>query len=68
MKNAAGELISGQVIPMQSWEVLLCGAHPGYTSYEQFLRKQFRLQQNCTRAEGEAGAVRTGAAQRPVQR
>ena len=47
---------------MQSWEVFLCGAHPGYTSYEQFLRKQLRLQQNCTRAEGEAGAVRAGAA------
>ena len=53
---------------MLSWEVLLCGAHPGYTSYEQFLRKQLRLQQNCTRAEGEAGAVRAGVAQRTVQR
>ena len=31
-KNPAGELISGQVMPMQSWEVFLCGAHSGYTS------------------------------------
>ena len=68
MENAAGELISGQVIPMQPLEVFLCGAHPGYTSYEQLLRKQLRLQQNCTRAEGEVGAARAGAAQRPVQR
>lgn len=45
------------------WNVLLLDAHPGYITWEQFLRNQQRLNDNRTvRAEDRRGAVREGAA------
>ena len=45
------------------WSILLPDAHPGYITWEQFLRNQQRLDDNRTsRAEDRRGAVREGAA------
>ena len=42
---------------------MLHDAHPGYITWEQFLRNQQRLDDNCTfRPEDRRGAVREGAA------
>jgi DNA invertase Pin-like site-specific DNA recombinase len=46
-----------------AWPIVLRDAHPGYLSWEQFLRNQHRLDDNRTfRAEERRGAVREGAA------
>jgi DNA invertase Pin-like site-specific DNA recombinase len=45
------------------WRVLRHDAHPGYLSWEQFLRNQERLDDNRTfRPEERRGAIREGAA------
>jgi len=45
------------------WSTLLLDAHPGYITWDQFLRNQQRLDDNRTfRAEDRRGAVREGAA------
>jgi hypothetical protein len=51
-----------QVAP-KDWPIVCHNAHPGYLTWEQFLRNQQRLADNCTVGEGERrGAVREGAA------
>jgi DNA invertase Pin-like site-specific DNA recombinase len=50
-------------VPPEAWPVVLRDAHPGYISWEQFLRNQERLADNCTAPVGEhRGAVREGSA------
>jgi DNA invertase Pin-like site-specific DNA recombinase len=45
------------------WSTLILDAHPGYITWNQFLRNQQRLDDNRTfRAEDRRGAVREGAA------
>jgi DNA invertase Pin-like site-specific DNA recombinase len=45
------------------WPIVRHNAHPGYLSWEQFLRNQQRLDDNCTTGEnGRRGAVREGHA------
>ncbi len=47
--------------PPGEWEVFLQEAHPGYITYERFVRNQERLRDNCLRNQGP-GVVRSGAA------
>lgn len=50
-------------IAPEAWPIVLRDAHPGYVSWEQFLRIQQRLDDNRTfRPEERRGAVREGAA------
>jgi DNA invertase Pin-like site-specific DNA recombinase len=50
-------------IQRDSWPILLRDAHPGYITWEQFLRHQARLDDNRTaRNEDRRGAARAGAA------
>jgi len=44
------------------WPVVRHDAHPGYISWEQFLRNQQRLDDNCTSQVNGPGAVREGSA------
>jgi DNA invertase Pin-like site-specific DNA recombinase len=45
------------------WPIVLHNAHPAYVSWEQFLRNQQRLDDNCTsRSHDRRGAVRAGHA------
>ena len=45
------------------WPIVRHNAHPGYLSWEQFLRNQQRLDDNCTiRGDDRRGAVREGHA------
>jgi hypothetical protein len=45
------------------WPIVRHNAHPGYITWEQFLRNQQRLDDNCTvRGNGRRGAVREGHA------
>jgi len=45
------------------WPIVRHNAHPGYLSWEQFLRNQQRLDDNCThRGDDRRGAVREGLA------
>lgn len=45
------------------WPIVRHNAHPGYLSWEQFLRNQQRLDDNCTtRGNDRRGAVREGHA------
>jgi DNA invertase Pin-like site-specific DNA recombinase len=45
------------------WPIVRHDSHPGYLSWEQFLRNQQRLDDNCTvRGNDRRGAVRTGHA------
>jgi len=45
------------------WPIVRQNAHPGYLTWEQFLRNQQRLDDNCTRRENERrGPVREGHA------
>jgi len=47
----------------QDWPIVLVDAHPGYLTWEQFLRHQHRLDDNRTgRDSDRRGAVREGAA------
>jgi DNA invertase Pin-like site-specific DNA recombinase len=57
--------IKGRTRPVarDAWPIVLRDAHPGYLSWEQFLRNQQRLDDNRTfRAEERRGAAREGAA------
>ena len=50
-------------ITVYNWSTLILDAHPGYITWNQFLRNQQRLDDNRTfRAEDRRGAVREGAA------
>jgi hypothetical protein len=50
-------------IKREDWSIVLHDAHPGYISWEQFLRYQQRLQDNRTfHPEDQRGAPREGAA------
>ena len=52
-----------QVTNPEDWDVLLLNAHPGYISWEQYLRNQQQLENNRNdRREDHLGAVREGAA------
>jgi len=46
----------------KDWDVLIRDAHPGYISWEQYLRNQQRLEDNCTNRRKNRGAARDGAA------
>jgi len=47
----------------EDWPILLLNVHPGYITWDQFLRNQQRLDDNRTfRSEDRRGAVREGAA------
>ena len=49
--------------PLADWPIVRHDAHPGYLSWEQFLRNQQRLDDNCTiRGNDRRGAVREGHA------
>ena len=57
--------IKGRTRPVAAvdWPIVLRDVHPGYLSWEQFLRNQQRLDDNRTfRPEERRGAVRDGAA------
>ncbi len=48
-------------VPMPQWEVLICGHHPGYIPWEDYLANQERLHANCPAPPGQGGgAVREG--------
>jgi DNA invertase Pin-like site-specific DNA recombinase len=48
---------------LEEWPIVLHDAHPGYITWDQFLRNQQRLDDNRTfRPEARRGAVREGAA------
>lgn len=48
-------------VPMPQWEVLICGHHPGYITWEDYLANQERLHANCPAPRGQGGgAVREG--------
>jgi hypothetical protein len=50
-------------VALADWPLVRHHAHPGYISWEQFLRNQQRLDDNCTgRGHGRRGAVRAGHA------
>jgi DNA invertase Pin-like site-specific DNA recombinase len=50
-------------VEMADWPIVRHNAHPGYIDWEQFLRNQQRLDDNCTsRGNGRRGAVREGQA------
>ena len=50
-------------VKLADWPILLRDAHPGYISWEQFLRNQQQLDDNRTfRPEERRGAVREGSA------
>ena len=50
-------------VKLADWPILLRDAHPGYISWEQFLRNQQQLDDNRTfRPEEHRGAVREGSA------
>jgi DNA invertase Pin-like site-specific DNA recombinase len=44
------------------WDVWIRDAHPGYISWDQYLRNQQRLEDNCTNHRKNRGAARDGAA------
>ena len=47
----------------EDWDVLLLDAHPGYISWEQYLRNQQQLESNRNdRRKNQRGAAREGAA------
>jgi DNA invertase Pin-like site-specific DNA recombinase len=52
---------SGHPVPRESWTVLLRDHHPGYISWDEYLRNQELLENNCpmTQAKGH-GAAKTG--------
>ena len=50
-------------VPMDQWEVLITGHHPGYITWEQYLANQEQLRANCPAPAGQGGgAVREGRA------
>src|SRR3954468_10965069 len=50
-------------VAVADWPIVRQNAHPGYLSWEQFLRNQQRLDDNCTIPEDDRrGAVREGYA------
>ncbi|MEI7773019.1 MAG: recombinase family protein [Chloroflexales bacterium] len=50
-------------VPRDEWPIVLHDAHPGYLSWEQYLRNQQQLDDNRTfRPEDRRGAVREGGA------
>jgi hypothetical protein len=60
----------GQILPVEKrfrrknptdWAVLIQAAHPGYISWEQYLRNQQRLEDNRTNQRENRGAAREGA-------
>ena len=52
-----------RLVARQEWPILLHNAHPGYITWEHFLRHQQQLDDNRTfRPEDRRGAVRAGAA------
>src|SRR5207245_7188614 len=64
-----------ETLPREQWQVLIHDHHPGYISWETFLRNGERLARNCTRGgarparEGSAllqGIVRCGGCGRPL--
>jgi DNA invertase Pin-like site-specific DNA recombinase len=54
---------SGHPVPLEDWTVLLRDHHPGYISWEEYLRNQALLESNApmTQAKGH-GAAKTGPA------
>ena len=50
----------GHFVPMEQWSVLIRDHHPGYISWEQYMRNQKQLADNRTKHHGAAG----GAAKR----
>jgi hypothetical protein len=52
-----------RAVKREDWPIVLFEAHPGYLSWDQFLRNQQQLDDNRTfRPEDRRGAVREGAA------
>jgi DNA invertase Pin-like site-specific DNA recombinase len=50
-------------VKREDWPIVLHDAHPGYITWEQFLRNQQRLADNCNlQPEERRGAAREGAA------
>jgi hypothetical protein len=50
-------------VALADWPIVRHHAHPGYLSWEQFLRNQQRLDDNCTASGNDRrGAVRQGHA------
>jgi DNA invertase Pin-like site-specific DNA recombinase len=50
-------------LALADWPIVRYAAHPPYLAWEQFLRNQQRLDDNCTsRAQDRRGAVRAGSA------
>jgi DNA invertase Pin-like site-specific DNA recombinase len=50
-------------VPVEQWEVLITGHHPGYITWEEYLANQQRLHANSSVPAGQAGgAVREGRA------
>ncbi|MDP6558160.1 MAG: recombinase family protein [Pirellulaceae bacterium] len=51
----------GHRVPMDQWEVLIRDHHPGYISWEEFLRNQEQLEANGG-MRGRSGAAKSGPA------
>jgi DNA invertase Pin-like site-specific DNA recombinase len=60
-RAGAGPASGRRPVPMPQWEVLICGHHPGYICWEDYLANQERLHANCAAPAGQGGgAVREG--------
>lgn len=44
-------------MPIPQWEVLICGHHPGYISWEDYLANQERLHASCAAPSGQGGGA-----------
>ena len=53
----AGRL-TRRTLPLEQWQVLLPGAHPGYIDWPEYLRNRETLARNRARWESAAGAAR----------
>ena len=47
-----------RMLPIEKWRVVIPGAHPGYISWEEFLRNREQIRQNSYRSQGRGAPGR----------
>lgn len=63
LADQAQRVVKHRLNQPEAWTFLLLQAHPGYITWEQFLRNQHRLADNCTsRTQDRRGPTREGMA------
>ena len=60
MVDGRARKTAGHHVPMPEWSVLIRDHHPGYITWEQFMRNQKQLAENTTRYHGSAGGAAKG--------